>query len=260
MNTAEQDSRLMYSQTWMNDGYPYPENTEPWEWLVAFLDLGSGSAAETAVTLGRWIEFVKDAHTNRTKSGSPQTRQDGSPYYYHPIRIAMLAGEHFDPMGRKAVEHPERDIRRLDWQPLCYAFFGHDLWEDTKATRREVIDVLGKGLGVLTCDLITAVTKPEKTEDQRSGIGHFRYTHGIYSKYAFAPTEVQLLKGFDRLGNLKDMQSGAPLAFRRRYLEDTSLLLSYLRPPLGVYRALTDEYWTQQRAFWDSQQAAWSVG
>ena len=189
MNSAEQDSRLMYEWVEANAKYPYPESTGPWEWLVAYLDIGPNSCSEESGYLTKWIEFVKDAHTNRTKSGKPQTRGDGSPYYFHPIKVAILASEHFDPMGpaAKRVDHTG-----LDWKPLCYAFFGHDLFEDTTVTRMDVINVIGKGLGVRTCDFIQEVTKPEKTP-QDKGDGWLRYTHAIYSKYGSISKEAQVL-------------------------------------------------------------------
>jgi (p)ppGpp synthase/HD superfamily hydrolase len=252
MNTPDQDSRHMFAEYAHNHGLPYPPNHAPWEWLVAVLDMGwDRSAAEEAVILTKWIEFVKDAHTNKTKSGIPQVRGDGTPYYYHPIRVAMLAAEHFDPMG----DSPSYSRKNLDWDPLCYALFGHDLFEDTTVTRDDIISVLGKRRGEPTCDIIEWLTKPPKTPaDQGSQDAHLRYTVGVYGKYIEpdCPDEVAVAKSFDRLHNLKDMRS-RPLAWRRKYLEDTSLLLTYLHPDYDLRKALELAYWREMGAFWNDK-------
>ena len=124
------------------------------------------------------ISFINEKHKF-------QTRKDGSPYVWHPIKVALMVKE----QGYNE-----------DYQ-LAALF--HDLLEDTDATEDE-IRLLSSENVLAAVKLLTKTTENKKT----------------YISDILKNDIAKIVKANDRIQNLQEAQSATP-QFIRGYLKNT---------------------------------------
>jgi hypothetical protein len=242
--TGDREALVATKEGWVNKGGVHVVQdwahdwSANWEWLSN----GLGMPPEFAANLEMNVAYIRDAHNNRTKSGKPQTRSDGSPYYFHPIRVLIRFGSHFRLRAlppELSRDTPGGQARLIS---LIYAILWHDLREDTLVTLEELCEMNHRA-GII----VEALTKPDKTDKDR-GAGHVTYTLKVYRKYETADLETRIAKSFDRIHNLED-SAHQRQDWRRRYLDDTGMLLSYLEAPCDI--PLKETFFAAIRKYYD---------
>lgn len=187
---------------------------------------------------GTIIDFVSAKHDG-------QKRMDGSPYKNHLIRVMYRLLDWLD-LDEMPQSHWSEEI----YTDLVFAGVGHDLFEDTDATEGEMLHV---GFSARSIDWIKFVTKPPKHLNLNKDL----YALDAYERIANSGVEQVLwLKMADRFDNLDDLKN-ANMNFRRRYLQDTQMLISILgtspffknmnKFPISL---LSAKYWAECKSFY----------
>lgn len=149
-----------------------------------------------------------------TKKHEGQTRDDGSPYIAHPLRVAKLVKKY------KKSKHPNI---------LMSAALLHDTLEDTYTSIKELYDLFGEESQVpsLVVELTTAMFMPKL-------IGKAQYlAHKMEDMSSYA----LVIKLCDRLDNLTDL-NGCTEEKKTRTLTDTRYIIDYL----NSHRELTETH------------------
>jgi guanosine-3',5'-bis(diphosphate) 3'-pyrophosphohydrolase len=127
-----------------------------------------------------------------------QTRDDGSPYVQHPLRVASLLVE-------------EMDVR--DLKTLCAALL-HDVVEDSATI---TLDEIAAECSPTVAELVRVLTKPPK-----QGRTHAEINAAYFPRIAEYPDEtVRYIKLADRLDNVRDLVNCPEKSKRDRMLTET---------------------------------------
>lgn len=142
------------------------------------------------------IELAFSAHAG-------QTRDEGTPYVEHPLRVWESFKAH-RPLG-------ETPIRRYE-ELGCIAIL-HDVLEDCDVTyeqlAREFTDFVAEGIHLLS------KFPPRKGQDKRERDAAY------YGALKTAPVDLQLIKLLDRLDNLNGLSTSPVPGKLARYVEET---------------------------------------
>lgn len=132
-----------------------------------------------------------------------QTRKeldvDGKPmrYFEHTRRVALILID-------------ELEVR--SWELVCAALL-HDCLEDTKDVTEEMIEHV---FGARVCQIVKILSKNPK--------------EGYYSRLEkYADVEIILVKGADRLDNMRSLDSAGPEFKAKQIKETTVVILPILR-------------------------------
>lgn len=144
-------------------------------------------SAEEAERFESAFRFAAAAHEG-------QTRDEGTPYIDHPVRVALLLWE-------------ELGVRDLD---ILVAALNHDVLEDC-----EWLDasVLGGALGERATGFVEEVTKPHVPDEEKPARDRI-YLDSLRD----ISNEARLLKLADRIDNLRGVILSGDPAKARRYL------------------------------------------
>lgn len=145
-----------------------------------------------------------------SKKHEGQTRIDGSPYIFHPIRVAMI-------VEKFKLSH--------EMDSLIAAAFLHDVVEDTQTSLEEIT----KEFGVLVSSLVEELTSNKAIIRAR---GKANY---LLDKMVKMSNWGLVLKLADRADNVKDLIH-ASKEFEEKYKKETIFILDKLE----VNRALTN--------------------
>lgn len=140
--------------------------------------------------------FAKQKHTG-------QTRQDGSDYINHPIKVAQLVKKYFS-------NHPKIN-------ELVTAAYLHDVIEDTNTT----IDEIKENFGEYVAYLVNGITNEQ---EKKETMGKINY---LCNKLLNMDEDVLNLKLCDRLANILDLKNASP-NFTERYEIETLVIINYL--------------------------------
>ena len=121
-----------------------------------------------------------------------QTRDEGTPYIVHPLRVALTLIE---------------DTGSTDVTLIAAALL-HDTLEDTNLTFKELLDQFGDDIA----EVVRTLTKPKGKSDLES-----KYLGGILR----APLGTRLVKVADRLDNVRSLQFTPRLGKIVRYVYET---------------------------------------
>jgi guanosine-3',5'-bis(diphosphate) 3'-pyrophosphohydrolase len=140
---------------------------------------------------------------------SGQVRDDGTPYFLHPLRVALSLAE-------------ELDV----WDPdlLCAALL-HDAVEDRKQLTSAHIDT---EFGARVGHIVRVLTKPNNPTKAREEINRY-----YFSRLLRADEDCKLVKLADKLDNVRDAINSPDLAKRQRTAaEAKDFYLKELAPSL----------------------------
>lgn len=158
-------------------------------------------------------KFAKEAHRGQKRKFT------GVDYITHPARVA----------GRVTIDmghYPQaEELIQIAWL--------HDVIEDCEISHAE----LKEQFGSYVADGVQALTNPSKQSDGNRAARKAMDRDHISKQLP----EIKIIKMIDRLDNLKDMR-GAPGGFRKKYAEESRLLLQVLKnyEPYGA--TIVDEY------------------
>ncbi len=143
------------------------------------------------------MERVYRAVALASRAHEGQSRDDGTPYLVHPLRVALIVLEEL------GIGDPDM---------LCAAVL-HDVLEDDKSLTPERIR---DGFGPVVARTVATLTKPSKDERSREEVNQ-----EYFPRVARADLATRLVKLADRLDNLRDLPHCPDAAKRRRKLEET---------------------------------------
>jgi GTP diphosphokinase / guanosine-3',5'-bis(diphosphate) 3'-diphosphatase len=143
--------------------------------------------AEHVAQVYRAYEVAYEAH-------SGQTRDEGTPYIVHPIRVAVSVVDELNLYSPTLV---------------CSALL-HDVIEDSDITREEVGRMFGKQIA----EIVWLLTKLEDVS----------LTHYLASIEAASHTGAPIVKLCDRLDNLRSIVHSPKLEKKRRLIRTTEEL------------------------------------
>ena len=138
------------------------------------------------------VDFLRRAYIISEAFHRGQTRDEGTPYFNHPIRVATIL---FEEVGLR------------DAGIICGAVL-HDVIEDSDITRQD-IQVMFTDQIATTVQLLTKV----------SGIATSDY---LYAIEHHSPNIALPIKLCDRLDNLRSLHLSKKPEKRARYLNETS--------------------------------------
>lgn len=165
----------------MTNPYRAPETPVEVALMIATLSVEDGGRIEFA------YRFAAAAHEG-------QTRDEGTPFIEHPVRVARILWEEF---GSRDVD-------------VIVAALNHDVLEDCHWLDSSLL----KGaLGVVPTALIEHVTKEQIAEDEKAARDR-AYLDRLWE----IPPQARLLKLADRLDNLRSVVNAGDPAKARRYL------------------------------------------
>ncbi len=131
------------------------------------------------------LDFAKLAHNG-------QTRDEGTPYIMHPIRVANILMD---------------EVSSMKSDMICAALL-HDVIEDCHITMKE----LKNNFNEIIAQMVKILTKDPSIENHKR----------VYYENIMNSTEpVKLLKVCDRLDNLRSLRFGGNKAKIRRYVSET---------------------------------------
>lgn len=139
-------------------------------------------------------ERVEFAYRFAAAAHDGQTRDEGTPFITHPVRVALILWEEFG----------SRDVDSI------IAALNHDVLENCNWLD---VDVLNGALGEVPTALIQQVTKEHVPDGQKAARDRI-YLDRLWE---ISP-EARLLKLADRLDNLRSVVHAGDLAKARRYL------------------------------------------
>lgn len=141
------------------------------------------------------FEEVKLALLKAEQLHARQTRDNGTPYILHPLRVALILAD---------------ELNIKDTNTIILALL-HDTLEDTEITEEEI----EKLFGAKTLEHLKLLTKSqyykEDIESQKKYFWHLKR----------APKKVQTIKLADRLDNLRDLENCPNETKFKRYVLDT---------------------------------------
>ena len=141
------------------------------------------------------LEFASEMHKG-------QCRKDGTPYIYHPIRVANYVAQY------------KKSSRLFTLMECAYL---HDTLEDTKATYYDLLKYFGPQVAGIVLELTNDV-------DLKKEIGKERY---LSIKMKNMTSWALVIKLCDRLDNVSDLSVSSE-EFRERYVAETLGILNYL--------------------------------
>lgn len=137
------------------------------------------------------VSEVEAAYRLAEVAHSGQTRDEGTPYIIHPLRVAISLVTEADTTSRDLV---------------CSALL-HDVIEDSEVTREEIAGRFGESVA----EVVWLLTKFEDT----------RLSDYLAAIEARAETGAPLVKLCDRLDNLRFLARSPKLEKQRRYVYAT---------------------------------------
>ncbi|MBM2826004.1 MAG: hypothetical protein HW403_68 [Dehalococcoidia bacterium] len=140
-------------------------------------------------------EIVAAAYALAQKSHAGQTRDEGTPYILHPLRVAAFLAE----QGHRDPE-------------LLAAALLHDTLEDTSLTEAEIEAAFGGRVA----ELVRALTKPDLRSQSR-----IERDRLYYAQLASAPREALIIKLADRLDNVRYLHLSPVRGKAAAYLKET---------------------------------------
>ena len=161
--------------------YRAPETPVEVALMIATLSVEDAGRIEFA------YRFAAAAHDG-------QTRDEGTPFIEHPVRVARILWENFG----------SRDVDAI------IAALNHDVLEDCDWLDTEI---LRGALGEASTELIEHVTK-EQVSDDKTAARDRAYLDRLWEM----PSEARLLKLADRLDNLRSVVNAGDPAKAQRYL------------------------------------------
>ncbi len=165
----------------------------PWSPLVDRLLRATGANAKVEAALALAVA----AHATAT-------RDEGTPYVEHPMRVALILAEEL------GISDPDM---------LMVALL-HDVLEDST---RIGPDDISRACGVGVLGLVTALTLSTDAGTPTGQESRVAYLQ----RFATAPNPVLILKLSDRLDNLRSLPLSPSPAKRQRYVQETR---QYLLP------------------------------
>ncbi|EKD89294.1 MAG: guanosine-3',5'-bis(diphosphate) 3'-pyrophosphohydrolase [uncultured bacterium] len=145
---------------------------------------------------GSSLKAVQKALKVADEAHAGQNRDDGSPYLFHPLRIAMVCLE---------------DFKQYDVDTICLALL-HDTAEDQEwVTAGYLIAEFGNSIA---SDVLT-LTKPEKNGRTRDEINRI-----YFERLRHANLRCVLVKLLDKLDNVRDVANSDDLHKRQRTAEE----------------------------------------
>lgn len=158
---------------------------------------------------GQQIDLVYRAYQVAEEAHSGQTRDEGTPYIIHPVRVAVSL------MDELNVYSPTL---------LCSALL-HDVIEDSAVTREDIELMFGEEIA----DVVWLLTKLEEV----------RLSEYLARIEAAGHTGAPIVKLCDRLDNLRSVLLTPKLEKKRRYVRTTEEL--YLPMAARTNQYLHDE-------------------
>ena len=158
--------------------------------------------AEQLAQVHRAYEVAYEAHAG-------QTRDEGTPYITHPIRVAVSIVD---------------ELNLFSPTLICSALL-HDVIEDSNITREDIGQMFGEEIA----EVVWLLTKLEEV----------RLSEYLARIEAAADTGAPLVKLCDRLDNLRSVTYTPRLEKKRRYIRTTEDL--YLPMAARTNRYLHDE-------------------
>lgn len=142
------------------------------------------------------VEMLKSAFEFAQEVHKDQTRDEGTPYFAHPFRIAMYLAEDMNVGNDKVIA----------------AALLHDTIEDGKNISRSVLE---EKFGEEVARNVSLLTKKEKATGKV--LSKVEYQKRLES----APKDVKRIKIADRLDNLRSLHLSPKKDKIPRYIEDT---------------------------------------
>jgi GTP pyrophosphokinase len=177
-------------------------------------------------------EAINRAYVFALKAHGSQTRDNGDPYFSHPVEVAgILTGY------------------RLDSASIVTALL-HDTVEDTGVQLRDIEAGFGEEIARLV-DGVTKLSRLELQSDRTKQAENFR-------KLVLAMSEdirVLLVKLADRLHNMRTLRFVRDLEKRRRVAAETMEIYAPLAERIGMERVKTE---LQELAFKELQPDAYA--
>ena len=161
--------------------------------------------------------LLNRAYVYAMRMHGSQKRASGDPYFSHPIEVAGILTD-----------------MKLDVDTIVTALL-HDTIEDTDATRADIDQKFGTGIGRLV-DGVTKLTRIELQSDQTKQAENFR-------KFFLAMSEdirVLLVKLADRTHNMRTLHFIENAEKRKRIAAETLEIYAPLAERVGL-RAIKDE-------------------
>ena len=161
--------------------------------------------------------LLNRAYVYAMRMHGTQKRASGDPYFSHPIEVAAILTD-----------------MKLDVDTIVTALL-HDTIEDTDATRADIDQKFGTGIGRLV-DGVTKLTRIELQSDQTKQAENFR-------KFFLAMSEdirVLLVKLADRTHNMRTLHFIENAEKRKRIAAETLEIYAPLAERVGL-RAIKDE-------------------
>lgn len=146
---------------------------------------------------------MNEAYSFAKQKHEGQTRENGSPYINHPIKVAELVKKYF-------TNHPKIN-------ELITAAYLHDILEDTDTS----IDEIRQNFGEYVSYLVNGITNDE---DMKISMGKTAY---LCHKILNMDEDTLNLKLCDRLANVLDLNNAAD-DFVEKYETETIMILNYL--------------------------------
>jgi GTP diphosphokinase / guanosine-3',5'-bis(diphosphate) 3'-diphosphatase len=145
---------------------------------------------------GLFLQIVQRAFKLAEKAHAQQTRDDGTPYLLHPLRIALMCME---------------DFKQFDAETVCLALL-HDTAEDQEWVNLSYLtDEFGSEIAA---DVLT-LTKPEKNGMTRDEINRV-----YFERLRHANKRCIFVKLIDKLDNVRDVINSDDLRKRQRTAEE----------------------------------------
>jgi (p)ppGpp synthase/HD superfamily hydrolase len=132
-----------------------------------------------------------------------EKRQDGVPFYTHPLGVAERLRQH-------RINDPE----------VLAAAYLHDVLERTDVTREELVDEFGETVAAIV-EEVTDRGGPDRTFDQRQ--------HDLVQQARRLSEKAKLVRMADRLDKLVQKKTLSPEQ-RQPYARASTVLLDAMRP------------------------------
>src|ERR1700710_220273 len=156
-------------------------------------------------------DLLNRAYVYAMKAHGTQTRASGDPYFSHPLEVAAILTD-----------------LKLDDATIVAALL-HDTIEDTEATRAEIDERFGPGIGALVDGLTKLSTLDLVTREAKQAENLRKLLLAIA-----ADVRVLLIKLADRLHNMRTLDFMRPES-RRRTAEETLDIYAPLAGRMGMH-------------------------
>ncbi len=135
-------------------------------------------------------KFSKIKHTG-------QIRDEGTPYFYHPYRVALVLIQ---------------ELGLTDTNIICSALL-HDVIEDSDCTDEDIRIMFNEEIAIM----VNYLTKPPKKQFNSSKKRHDYY----FDRLLKAPDNVLLIKLADRLDNIFSIHLSPRKEKQKKYYDET---------------------------------------